>query len=141
MKIALLLLLLIPSLAFGQASEPAFQKLKVKLVDYTPEKLCSLCGYRSEASTLKFAVIEGSQEIKRGQSILVIIGCAGDEAYMHSQKTGVDLFKNNQEYLPTIYEPANEPVDARNVRGWYMPYRYEKENLTRYSCRTLVRLP
>ena len=141
MKTALLFLLLIPGLAYGQNSkpEPTFQKLKARLIDFTPDKLCALCGYSLVASTFKFEVVDGNQEFHKGQNILVVIPCAGDDALVYHKKTGNTLFEDRQEYLLLLYKPTAVPADIKQFQDLHSPY-YEGEKLPRLCSESLERL-
>lgn len=126
MKRALLLCLLFPSLAFGQAA------LKVKLIDFTPDKIGAACGYQAEATTLKFALLADGGTLKRGQKILVKIVCPAD--------LGRELYENNRAYVVTLYSPAAEPSWVKKANRWHMASAYEKERLPRFWSSALKRL-
>ena len=141
MKTALLFLWLIPGLACGQNSKPAptFQRLKARLIDFTPDKLCVLCGKLFAASIFKFEVVEGSQDFHKGQNILVVIPCAGDKALVYHNRTGNTLFEDRQDYLLTLYKPTAVPADVNQFHDLYSPY-YEGESLPRFCSESLERL-
>ena len=122
-----ILLIFLPFFSFGQTS----QTLKVKLVDYSPDKIPAFCGDIAFATTLKFEIIFDNDNFKKGEQVLVIFSCP--------REMGDKMFVNNKDYLLTTY--GNSKEDKKNTEyGWTIFYKYEKENLPRLWGKNLEKL-
>lgn len=121
----LLFLLLFPSLASGQV-------LRAKLIDFTPAKLGAPCGWRPEATTLQFVLLETTGGQKRGEKILVKFQCPRDKYD--------SVFVNQQSYKLTLYDPTTESESLQEADTWNMASAYRKKRLPRFWCRSVKRL-
>jgi hypothetical protein len=98
MKKWLLILFLLPFLAVAQ-NKP----LKVKLVDYSADKVPAYCGYQTEWGILKFRVKESSNGFKANEIILALFQCPRETM---EKGLGLDNYSSRKTYLLTLGERA-----------------------------------
>ncbi len=123
----LILLIFVSFISCGQTS----QILKVKLIDYTPDKIPAFCGVIAWATTLKFEIISENANFKKGQQILVIFCCP--------REMGDTMFVNKQDYLITTCGSSKEDKELTEY-DWTIFYKYEKESLQRFWNKSLEKL-
>lgn len=105
--------------------------MKVKLVDYSENKIPAYCGYIAYATTLKFELLEDFDTLKKGQNILVIIACP--------REFGIENYINNQTYTLTIYGDSEEDRKHKNY-GWSIWYKYDNEKLPKFWSKELKKV-
>jgi hypothetical protein len=127
MKYFLISFFLIPTLIFGQSS----QSLKVKLIDYSSDKIPAYCGYIAFATTLKFELVDNYDTLKKGKEILLIITCP--------REIGIENYVNNQVYTLTIYGDSEEDRKHKNY-GWSIWYKYDNEKLPTFWSKELKKI-
>jgi hypothetical protein len=118
MRKLILLLLFIPIITTAQ-----IRKLKVKLIDYSKEKIPAYCGYSTELGLLKFKVIEDSAEFKKDGFLLTMFECPRERM----ESLGIDSFISNQKYLLTIGDKVDNDKNLRKAVEIF--YKSENENL------------
>jgi hypothetical protein len=111
MRNLLMLFIFVPIISLGQKS--GF--MKVKLIDFSEDKIPAYCGHMAFATTLKFRLINDFDSLKSGQDILVIIPCP--------REFGIENFINNQIYRLKIYGNSKEDNINQNS-SWTIWYRY-----------------
>jgi hypothetical protein len=124
MKHLLFFIFIIPIIAFGQTN----LKLKVKLIDFSEDKIPAYCGYIAYATTLKFELIENYATLKKGQEILLIICCPRD--------FGIENYINQQAYDLTIFGDSEQDKKHKNY-GWSIWYQYKDSQLPTYWSKEL----
>jgi len=114
-----LILLLTPTLMFCKTS----QSFKVKLIEYSTDKIPAGCGVIAWATTLKFELLENADNLKKGQPILVIITCP--------RELGMENYVNNHQYELTVYGNSKEERKITEEYPWTIFHKYETENFPR----------
>jgi hypothetical protein len=112
--------MLVPIISLGQKS--GF--MKVKLIDYSEDKIPGYCGHMAFATTLKFKLINDFESLKSGQDILVIIA--------RPREFGVENYINNQIYRLKIYGNSEEDGMHKNS-SWSIWYKYTDKLPTFWS--------
>ena len=125
MKYFLSIFFLLPLMTIGQIN----QVFKVKLIDFTNDKMPPPCGKIAAATTLKFQLSEQIDSLKKGQEILVIFSCPSD--------LGIK-FINNQEYLLTLCNPKE--TKEKTQYSWSMWYKYENKKLSKFWCKEIEKI-
>lgn len=120
MRHLLMLFILVPIISLGQKS--GF--MKVKLIDYSEDKIAGYCGHMAFATTLKFKLINDIESLISGQDILVIIP--------RPREFGVENFINNQIYRLKIYSNSEEDKMYENS-SWSIWYSYTDKLPTFWS--------
>lgn len=101
---------------------------KVKLIEYSSNKLPPYCGYFAFATTLKFELMDSINQYKKGQKILVIITCP--------RELGEKIYVNNQQYILTFCNDKERKKQEKY--GWSIFYTYKKEKLPTFWCEKLI---
>ena len=102
---------------------------KVKLIDYSTDKIPAHCGIMAFATTLKFELLENVDALKKGQNILVVITCP--------RELGMENYVNNHQYELTVYGNSKEERKITEEYPWSIFYKYENEKLPRLWCKEL----
>jgi hypothetical protein len=116
--------ILVPLLSFGNTG----QQFRVKLIDYTPDKIPAGCGYFAFAVTLKFELLQNIDTLKQGQHILVTIYCP--------REYGINNYINNQPYTLTTYGDTKEDREITEY-NWLVISTYEDQHLPHFWCKNL----
>ena len=99
------------------------QSFKVKLIDYSTDKIPADCGVIAFATTLKFELLENVDTLKKGQKIFVIITCP--------RELGMENYVNNHQYELTVYGNSKKEIKITKEYPWTIFYKYENEKLPR----------
>ena len=125
MRYFVLTLLLIPTLILCKTS----QSFKVKLIDYSTDKIPAYCGVIAFATTLKFELLENADPLKKGQNILVIIICP--------RELGIEHYVNNHQYELTVYGNSKQDKKLIEEYPWTIFNKYENEKHPGLWCKEL----